>query len=334
MSKFVKIFICCLVIMFSFTFCAGSKVHQYKVQVVKEYPHDPASYTQGLFFYDGEMYETTGQYGESTLRKVDIATGKALKQFNFDRKYFLEGSVVLNGNLYILTWTNKVAFVYDAATLQYKATYSYPREGWGLTTDGKSLIASDGSSRIYFLDENFKQQKVLTVKMNGRSLNMLNELEYVDGKIWANVYMTDMIVIINPSSGIVEGAIDCTGLLPQSLRDDKTDVLNGIAYNPADGKIYLTGNISPEIIPNEPDAVNAAVGKRNLKHATLVAPPCININTLCEVLFFMQHLCCSLRLRRPHLPEMIQNPLAKSQIRWSIWTAWSCLPPGQENPLR
>ena len=148
---------------------------------------------------------------------------------------------MLNGNLYILTWTNKVAFVYDAATLQYKATYSYPREGWGLTTDGKSLIASDGSSRIYFLDENFKQQKVLTVKMNGRSLNMLNELEYVDGKIWANVYMTDMIVIINPSSGIVEGAIDCTGLLPQSLRDDKTDVLNGIAYNPADGKIYLTG---------------------------------------------------------------------------------------------
>jgi glutamine cyclotransferase len=241
MFKFVKIFICCLVVMFSFSCCAGSKVHQYKIQVVKEYPHDPTSYTQGLFFYKGEMYETTGEYGESTLRKVDLATGKALKKFNFDRKYFLEGSVVLNGNLYILTWTNKVAFVYDAATLQYKSTYSYPREGWGLTTDGKSLIASDGSSRIYFLDENFKQQKALNVKMNGRSINMLNELEYIDGKIWANVYMTDMIVIINPSSGIVEGAIDCTGLLPQALRDDRTDVLNGIAYNPADGKIYLTG---------------------------------------------------------------------------------------------
>lgn len=239
--KRFKIFIGCMLVMLTCSYCASSKVHQYKVQVVNEYPHDPSSYTQGLFFHNGEMYETTGEWGESTLRKVDIATGKALKRFDFDRKYFLEGSVVLNGNLYILTWTNKVAFVYDAATLQYKATYSYPREGWGLTTDGESLIASDGSSRLYFYDDKFKQHKVLTVKMNGRSLSMLNELEYIDGKIWANVYMTDMIVIINPSNGIVEGAIDCTGLLPQSLRDDRTDVLNGIAYNPADKKIYLTG---------------------------------------------------------------------------------------------
>ncbi len=221
--------------------CADAKVRQYKVQVVKEYVHDETSFTQGLFFLDGQMYESTGQYGESTFRKVDLATGKALKKFDFDRKYFVEGSVELNGKIYILTWTNKVAFVYDAKTLAYKSTWSYPREGWGLTSDGKSLIASDGSSRIYFLDENFKQTKVLNVKLNGRPLRMLNELEWIDGKIWANVYLTDLIVIINPSDGNVEATVDCGGLLPKSLRDANTDVLNGIAYNPKDRKIYLTG---------------------------------------------------------------------------------------------
>ena len=221
--------------------CADAKVRQYKVQVVKEYVHDETSFTQGLFFLNGEMIETTGQYGESTLRKVDIATGKALKRFDFDKKYFIEGSVELKGDIFILTWLNKVAFVYDAKTLAYKSTWRYPHEGWGLTTDGKSLIASDGSARLYFMDERFRQQKVLTVKMNGRPVQMLNELEWIDGKIWANVYMTDMIVIINPSDGTVEGTVDCTGLLPKSLRDENTDVLNGIAYNPKAGKIYLTG---------------------------------------------------------------------------------------------
>ena len=221
--------------------CAAAKVRQYKIKVVKEYPHDEMSYTQGLFFQGDKMIETTGQYGESTLRLVDLATGKAEKKFNFDRKYFLEGSVELDGNIYILTWQNKVAFIYDAKSLEYKQTFRYPREGWGLTTDGKSLIASDGSSRLYWLDTSFKQQKVLTVKMNGRSVNQLNELEWIDGRIWANVYMTDMILIINPESGNVEATVDCSGLLPRHLRDQYTDVLNGIAYNPATKKIYLTG---------------------------------------------------------------------------------------------
>ncbi len=218
-----------------------AKVRQYKVKVVKEYSHDEMSYTQGLFFQGDKMIETTGQYGESTLKVVEPSTGKAVKRFNFDRKYFIEGSVELNGNIYILTWRNKVAFVYDAKTLEYKQTYSYPREGWGLTTDGKNLIASDGSSRLYWLDGQFRQQKALQVKMNGRPINQLNELEWIDGKIWANVYLTDMIVIINPNSGEVEATVDCTGLLPKHLRDEYTDVLNGIAYNPVTKKIYLTG---------------------------------------------------------------------------------------------
>ena len=223
--------------------CSGCEagVKEYKVRVVKEYPHDTGSYTQGLFFYGGDMYESTGQYGSSTFRKVDIATGEPVEKLDFNRKYFVEGSVVLGDNLYILTWESKVAFVYDANTLEYKATYSYPREGWGLTTDGKQLIASDGSSRLYFLDGEYKLQKAVDVKLEGRPVRNLNELEYIDGKVWANVYTTDLIVIINPSTGVVEGTVDCTGLLPAHLREPRTDVLNGIALDPDSGKIYLTG---------------------------------------------------------------------------------------------
>lgn len=221
--------------------CVNAKVRQYKAQVVAEYPHDRTSYTQGLFFYDGQMYESTGLNGKSTFRKVDIRTGKALYRLNFDRRYFLEGSVEKDGNIYMLTWQNNVAFVYDAKTLKYKKSYSYPREGWGLTTDGKSLIASDGSANLYFLDDDFRTARKLTVRLNGRPVNDLNELEYIDGKIWANVYLTDLIVIVNPADGNVEATVDCSGLLPSRLRYDDTDVLNGIAYNPLNGKIYLTG---------------------------------------------------------------------------------------------
>lgn len=221
--------------------CVNAKVRQYKAQVVAEYPHDRTSYTQGLFFYDGQMYESTGLNGRSTFRKVDIRTGKALNRLNFDRRYFLEGSVEKDGNIYMLTWQNNVAFVYDAKTLKYKKSYSYPREGWGLATDGKSLIASDGSANLYFLDDDFRTTRKLTVRLNGRPVNDLNELEYIDGKIWANVYLTDLIVIVNPADGNVEATVDCSGLLPSRLRYDDTDVLNGIAYNPQNGKIYLTG---------------------------------------------------------------------------------------------
>lgn len=221
--------------------CADARVKQYKLKVVNSFPHDRTSYTQGLFFYDGQMYESTGLHGKSTFRKVDIATGKAVSKLAFDKKYFLEGSVEKDGKIFMLTWQNQVAFVYDAKTLEYKSTYSYPREGWGLTTDGKSLIASDGSSRLYFMDDNFNVNRTLTVKMEGRQMNYLNELEYIDGKIWANVYTSDLILIINPSTGVVEGVVDCSGLLPRQLHYQDTDVLNGIAYNPANRKLYLTG---------------------------------------------------------------------------------------------
>ena len=225
--------------------CSASGPRQYVLKVIKEYPHDRSAYTQGLFFSGGELFESTGQCGSTSFRKVDLESGKVLRRLDFDRKYFGEGSVMLDGRLYMLTWTNKVAFVYDAGTLQYIKTCAYPREGWGLTTDGKSLIASDGSADLFFMDGDFKLQKKLRVTMNDRPVKLLNELEWIDGKIWANVYTTDMILIINPSSGKVEGVVDCSGLLPRALRRPDTDVLNGIAV--LDGRIFLTGKNWPKL---------------------------------------------------------------------------------------
>lgn len=223
----------------------SAKVKQYKVKVVKEYAHDTGAYTQGLFFHEGCLCESTGQYGQSSFRKVELGTGEVRQKVDFNRKYFGEGSVIFDGKLYILTWTNKVVFVYDPETLKYEKSFSYPREGWGLTTDGESLIASDGSSHIYFLDGDLKLRKSLNVTLDGRPVRYLNELEWIDGRIWANVYTTDIIVIINPDTGKVEGRIDCSGLLPAHMRTSQTDVLNGIAVK--DGRIFLTGKYWPRL---------------------------------------------------------------------------------------
>jgi glutamine cyclotransferase len=240
-------FLTVILLSFILLSCSDAKVREYKLDVLAEYPHDVTSYTQGLFFHDGQMYESTGQFGESTFRKVDMVSGEALERLDFSDEYFVEGSVMFADNLYILTWTNRKAFIYDAATLKYKSTWSYPREGWGITTDGKRLIASDGSANLYFMDKNFAPEKKITVTLEGRPVRFLNELEYIDGKIWANVYTTDTIVIINPKDGKVEGLIDCTGLLPKKLRKPSTDVLNGIAHDSRNGKIYLTGKNWPKL---------------------------------------------------------------------------------------
>ena len=235
----------CVCVLCSILSCSA-KVERYKIEVVNAYPHDTGSYTQGLFWHDGSLYESTGLNGKSTFRKVDLQSGKALTKLPFNKKYFVEGSVILGDKLYILTWTNKVIFIYDATTLEYRSTYSYPREGWGLTTDGKSLISSDGSSRIYFLTPELKFERSINVTLNGRAVRYLNELEWIDGRIWANVYTSDTIVIINPDTGIVEATVDCDGLLPERLRTSDTDVLNGIAVD-SEGRIFLTGKNWPEL---------------------------------------------------------------------------------------
>ncbi len=221
---------------------------RYTVKVEETFIHDTHSYTQGLFFCKGQLYESAGQYGESTIRKVDLKTGKVQKRQDLDHRYFAEGSCIINGRMYVLTWREKTCFVYDPDTFVKLGSYRYNTEGWGLTTDGKSLIMSDGSDKIYFRDpKNFSVTGEISVTVNGKPLNYLNELEYINGEIWANVYCADQIVIINPENGVVKAVVDCTDLLPRTLRKPETDVLNGIAYNPDDGAIYLTGKYWPRL---------------------------------------------------------------------------------------
>lgn len=227
---------------------AAVKVDRFNYQKVSEYNHDTGAYTQGLFFYDGKLYESAGQYGESSLRIVDLETGKVLKRKNFPRKYFLEGACVLDGRLYVLTWQENVCFVCDPATLEQQATLRYQGEGWGLTTDGQSLIMSDGSSVIRYRNpQTFAVEREVTVRYNGKELAWLNELEYFGGRIWANVYGLELLVCIDPETGNVLSDIDCRGILPANLKKPTTDVFNGIAYDAAHDALYVTGKYWPKL---------------------------------------------------------------------------------------
>ena len=228
---------------------AQSKVPvSYKAKVTEVLPHDVNAYTQGLFFHEGRLYESSGQYGQSYFREVDLARGTTVRSFNLAAKYFAEGAVVFKDRLYLLTWMEREVLVYDIKTFKKLGAFYLPREGWGLTTDGKQLIASDGSAFLYFHDpENFREISRVEVKMNGKKVTALNELEYINGEVWANIYESETIVIINPATGEVRATVDCKGLLPLSLRTSRTDVFNGIAYNPANGHIYVTGKYWPKM---------------------------------------------------------------------------------------
>ncbi len=226
----------------------SSSVREYKVNVLESIRHDMSSYTQGLFIVDGVMYESSGQYGQSSFRTVEPATGRVLEVIPFPAEYFLEGSCELGGMIYILTWFEGKCFVFDIASLAQVAEFAYDGEGWGLTTDGVSLIMSDGSSSLTYRDPmTFAVQKTVKVTMNGKAVNSINELEYIGGEIWANIYGTNWIYRIDPVSGAVVGKINCAGLLEQKYRSSAVDVLNGIALDPADGSIYLTGKYWPRM---------------------------------------------------------------------------------------
>lgn len=221
---------------------AVAEPKNYTYTVRNTYPHLTSSYTQGLQFIDGILWEGTGEYGHSVLQKVDLATGKAEVVARLPRSEFGEGITVLDGKVYQLTWQSNKAYVYDAATGKILRTHTYPGEGWGLTTDGKQLYLSDGSENIYTIDpETFKRGKRTTVTQKGEPVRFLNELEWIDGKIWANVYGTEQIKIIDPATGVVEGVIDLAGILPEADVRPETDVLNGIAYDAATGRIFVTG---------------------------------------------------------------------------------------------
>lgn len=225
-------------------------VPQYTYEVVKTYPHDSKAYTQGLVWIPDGFYESTGQYGSSDLRQVKLADGRPTKLVPVESRYFAEGLALLNGQLFQLTWEDQIGFVYDAATFKRTGSFRYEGEGWGLTTDGKSLILSDGTNKIRFLDpKTFKVQRTISVYRDNDSrypLTDLNELEFIKGEIWANVWKTDSIVRISPDDGKLVGRIDFTGLLGVTL-NDPDDVLNGIAYDEKADRIFVTGKRWPKL---------------------------------------------------------------------------------------
>jgi glutamine cyclotransferase len=237
-----------IIIMLAALSAHARQPEQYTYTVVKSYPHDRNAYTQGLFFHEGVLYESSGQYGYSNLRKSDLATGKVLQALNMPRQYFAEGACVLRDKLYLLTWQEHTCFVYDVLTFKQLGTFQYPTQGWGLTTDGTQLIMSDGTATIYFRHpDTFAEQRRITVRNNDKPMQYLNELEYIDGEIWANVYTTNQIVRIDPKDGAVTGVIDLANLLPRSLYTAKTDVLNGIAYDAAARRLVVTGKNWPKL---------------------------------------------------------------------------------------
>jgi glutamine cyclotransferase len=220
-------------------------------RAVAEYPHDPGAFTQGLLIEEGQLYEGTGQYGLSSVRRVDLETGRVEQSKPISALYFGEGIAILGDKLYELTWQNQVAFVYDADTFERLGNFRYTGEGWGLTEDGEHLILSDGTSTLRFLDpDSFHVVKEIQVRASGRPVTQLNELEYIDGEIWANVWHDDHIARISPETGEVLGWIDASAVYPRSERGPE-DVLNGIAYDASSKKIYITGKDWPKLFEIE-----------------------------------------------------------------------------------
>ena len=224
----------------------GPAVYGYRV--VNTYPHDPQAYTQGLIFSDGFLYESTGLHGASTLRRVQLESGKVLARHALDRRYFGEGLTAWEGSLLQLTWTSNVGFIYDRSSLKVRGTFRYPGEGWGLTHDRKRLIMSDGTAILRFLDPRSLQETGRLPVLDGNlPVAELNELEFVRGEIFANVYRTDLIARISPQTGRVAGWVDLRGLLPEGEKRDPVDVLNGIAYDGRRDRLFVTGKLWPKL---------------------------------------------------------------------------------------
>ncbi len=227
-------------------------------EAINEFPHDPDAFTQGLIYLDGYFYESTGLYGHSSLRKVEIESGEILQQIELSSEYFAEGLTYWEGHLVQLTWRENTGFVYDLQDFLFLEQFSYPTEGWGLTHDGERLIMSDGSSDLFFLDpESFQVIDQVRVTNNGQEVVRINELEFVLGEVFANLWQTETIIRIDPQTGEVLGEIDLSGILPESERTAQTDVLNGIAYDPETDRLFITGKFWPKVfeillVPAEP----------------------------------------------------------------------------------
>lgn len=226
--------------------------------VVNVYPHDRGAFTQGLVYRDGFLYESTGLNGRSSLRKVDLATGKVLQQVDVDAKHFAEGLTDWNDRLIQITWQTQTGFVYDLKTFKLEKTFTFPGEGWGLAHDGKHLILSDGSATLRFLDpKTHAEVRRLDVTYEGKPLPQLNELEMVDGELFANVWGTNFLVVIDPASGRVTGQVDLAGLLPEADRKPPIDVLNGIAWDAKGKRLFVTGKLWPKVFELRLDRAGA-----------------------------------------------------------------------------
>lgn len=216
-------------------------VEKLQYKVVASYPHDPKAWTQGLYYEGGTLYESTGIYEESTLRRVDLKTGRVLQKHSLSDHYFAEGMTLFKGKLYQLTWLSKKGFIYDPESFEQISTFEYPGEGWGLTHDSEHLIMSDGSAKLYFMDPGtMKTVRSITVRFGERVVPELNELEYVNGYIYANIWYQNIIIKIDPADGAVVGYLELSTLWPGRPKN-RDAVLNGIAYSKEEGVFYLTG---------------------------------------------------------------------------------------------
>ena len=221
-------------------------------RVIHTYPHDEQAFTQGIVYVDGHLYESTGLKGHSSLREEDLDTGRILKFYPVPDRYFAEGLTNWGSTLIQLTWQAHIAFVYDRATFRLLKTFHYEGEGWGLTQDGRDLILSDGSATLRFLDPaTFREVRHIVVKDHGAPVTQLNELEFIHGQIYANIWHSDRIALISPANGNVLSWIDLTGLLPASQHSSPEAVLNGIAYDAAHNRIFVTGKLWPKIFEIE-----------------------------------------------------------------------------------
>jgi glutamine cyclotransferase len=225
-------------------FLADTAPEIYDYKILNTYPHDKDAYTQGLEIHNGFIYESTGQKGKSSLRKVELKTGKVLQKIDLSKQYFGEGITRFGDEIFMLTWQNGVGFIYDFDTFEEKGSFKYKnsRFGWGITNDGEKLIKSDGTEKIWFLNpETQAEESYIEAYTDKRKVEQLNELEYVNGKIYSNIYGQNSLLIINPSSGKIEGVADLRGLRDKVDQHPNLDVLNGIAYDKTTNKLYVTG---------------------------------------------------------------------------------------------
>ena len=218
----------------------------YSYEIINVYPHDINAYTQGLEFYNGFLYESIGRYGKSQLRRVDYESGEVLSTKNINKKYFAEGITILDDLIYLLSWREKIGFIYDVNNFNIIDSFSYDKskEGWGLCNDGKNIYKSDGTDKIWILDpKSMKELDYIQPHTNKRKLANINELEWINDRIYGNIYMAEGIAIINPKNGVVEGVIDLSSLKEEVTNHKDLDVLNGIAYNKASNSIFVTGKM-------------------------------------------------------------------------------------------